>query len=135
MKEMEKPPCPRHGRDGKIDLGPRIRCDCLDTIYAGVGALKRGKWISGGEVGRALCDIQAGPAIVDELQTRGDRAVDEALLAGYMLGLRGGVEPGRVVTCTGGCSRPFVRVEPVRPQVDTGTECLSCWLKNNPKCF
>jgi hypothetical protein len=84
----DDPFCPRHGRRSRPAETPGLRCDCLETLLDAAAPLKGGKWISAAMKERGGHVVVVGEREVREVQERGDKAVAEALLAGYELGRR-----------------------------------------------
>ena len=116
---MSDPFCPRHGRASRPAETPGLRCDCPAVVAAAAGPLKRGKWASVvmGEVGDTVSE-----ASIYAVQERINRAVDEALMAGYRLGLDGGAARDRVHTCIE-CGKPWLVPESL---IESNGLCLSC---------
>jgi hypothetical protein len=107
--------CPRHGRSGDESAReiPGLRCDCTSSHAA--GALRRGKWVRAAVPTTGLYLQQ----VAEDVEERANRAIDEALVAGYELGLSGGVEPARVKTCER-CGQVYL---------GGSQPCLSCWAE------
>lgn len=84
-----------------------------------------GKWISAALGRRENHVVVVGDPEITAVQKRGDVAVEEALLAGYVLGLVGGVLPRRVQTCAT-CGRLFLRNEE-----SNAIQCLVCFAKED----
>jgi hypothetical protein len=116
--------CPRHGKASRPVETPGLRCDCLDVIKDAVGSLRRGKWASA-----SLADEPVSVGAVNKLQERIDRAVDEALMAGYRLGLAGGAPATRVHTCTRCCRAWLSSGGQPATLIKSNGLCLSCAYK------
>lgn len=118
MADQDRDPfCPRHGRKSRPTLSPGLRCDCLEILLAAVAPLREGKWVVGTFSHRLLHDVREG------LKERVDRAIAEAVLAAYALGLAGGVPPDKVVNCAK-CSKAFYAPYPA-------PECLTCFAQRS----
>ncbi len=76
-------------------------------IMAALAPLRRGKW------------VVAGPDIED----RANKAIEQAVMSAYELGLSGGIPPAMVVSCKV-CRQPFF--DPSRSESGT---CLNCYAK------
>lgn len=128
MSAERRSPCPRHGNEHRVDI-PGLRCDCPETVQAVVGALKRGKWVRAALYPARDNPVFSYDALADAVEDRANRAVDEALMAGYRLGLAGGVRSDRVRTCVK-CGETIV-ADKILDDPQVRPLCITCFADTN----